>query len=79
MPALKILLLGSVSPDMARPQPADGEVLQIWRLVTNVLDKQSRIADVGLSCSFGDGRGANTPHHQNLTGYEPFFKSLDLE
>jgi hypothetical protein len=61
MPALKILLLGSVSPDMARPLTADGEVLQIWRLATNVLDKQPRIADVGLSCSFGDGRDANNP------------------
>jgi hypothetical protein len=59
MPALKILLLGSVSSNMARPQTADTEGLQIWRLATNVLDKQSRTADVGLSCSFGVGRGVN--------------------
>lgn len=59
MPALKISLLGSVSPNMARPQTADAEGLQIWRLATNVLDKQSQTAEMGLSSSFGDVRGVN--------------------
>ena len=63
MPALKILLLGSVSPDMARMNS-----LQIWRLATNVLDKQSRTEDVGLSCSFGDGRGANNSSPLKFNG-----------
>jgi hypothetical protein len=48
-----------VSPDIARRHAADGEGLQIWKLATNVLDKQPRTADMGLSCSFGDGRGVN--------------------
>jgi hypothetical protein len=63
MRALKILLLGSVSPDMARPQTADKEVLQIWRLATNVLDKQSRIADVGFPAALVMGEVLITPHH----------------
>jgi len=41
---------------------------QIWKLATNVLDKQSRTADVGLSCSFGDGRGVNNPSPLNFNG-----------
>jgi hypothetical protein len=45
---------------MARPQVADGEDgLQIWRVVANVLNKQSRTADTGWSSSLGVGRGAN--------------------
>jgi hypothetical protein len=44
---------------MARPQVADGEDgLQIWRVVANILNKQSRTADKGCSPRFGVGRGA---------------------
>jgi hypothetical protein len=44
----------------ARPQVADGgDGLQIWRVAANILNKQSRTADKGLSSSLGVGRGAN--------------------
>jgi hypothetical protein len=39
---------------MARPQVADrGDGLQIWRVAANILNKQSRTADSGLSSSLG--------------------------
>jgi hypothetical protein len=39
---------------MARPQFADGgDVLQLWRAATNILNKQSRTAEMGSSSSFG--------------------------
>jgi hypothetical protein len=45
---------------MARPQVAGGEDgLQMWRVSANVLTKQSRTADRGLSSSLGLGGGAN--------------------
>jgi hypothetical protein len=47
---------------MARPQVADGaDGLQMWRVAAIVLNKQSRTADWGWSCSLGVGRGANNP------------------
>jgi hypothetical protein len=45
---------------MARPQVEDGgDALQVWREAANILNKQSRTADKGLSSSLGVGRGAN--------------------
>jgi hypothetical protein len=45
---------------MARPQVADGgEGLQIWRVVANILNKQSRTADKGWPSSLEVGPGAN--------------------
>jgi hypothetical protein len=44
---------------MARPQAADGDGLQIWRVDANMLNKQSWTADKGWSSSLGAGRGAN--------------------
>jgi hypothetical protein len=38
---------------MTRPQVADGDVLQIWRVAANILNKQSRTADKGWSSSMG--------------------------
>jgi hypothetical protein len=32
---------------------------QIWRVASNILNKESRTADKGWSCSLGVGRGAN--------------------
>ncbi|KAJ4452239.1 hypothetical protein ANN_03757 [Periplaneta americana] len=47
---------------MARPQVADrGDCLQIWRIVVNILNKQSLTADEGWSSSLGVGRRANNP------------------
>jgi len=46
---------------MARPRGADrGDVLHIWRIEANVLNKQSRTADNWWSSTFGFGRGANS-------------------
>jgi hypothetical protein len=50
---------------MARPQVANGaDGLQIWRAAANILNKQSRTADMGFSCSLGVGRGLTTPHRK---------------
>jgi hypothetical protein len=43
---------------LARPQVADGENgLQIWRIASNISNKQSRTADRGWPSSLGVGRG----------------------
>jgi hypothetical protein len=44
---------------MARPQVADGDGLQIWRVAANILNKQSRAADKGWSSSLGVESGVN--------------------
>jgi hypothetical protein len=45
---------------MAHPQVADGEDgLQIWRVVANILNEQSRTADKGWLSSLGAARGTN--------------------
>jgi hypothetical protein len=47
---------------ITRPQVADGgDVLQIWRVVANILNKQSRKAGKGWYFSLGVERGANSP------------------
>jgi hypothetical protein len=47
---------------MAHPQVADGgDILQIWRVAVNILNKQSWRADWGWSSSFRVGQGANNP------------------
>jgi hypothetical protein len=46
--------------EMARLRVADGgDGTQIWRVVANILDKQSRTADSGWSSSLEVGQGAN--------------------
>jgi hypothetical protein len=45
---------------MARPEVADGDGLQIWRVAANILNKPSRTADKGWSSSFGVGCGDNS-------------------
>jgi hypothetical protein len=48
--------------DMARPQVADGgDGLQMLRVAANILNKQSRRADMWWSSSLGVERGANKP------------------
>jgi hypothetical protein len=43
---------------MARPQVSDGgDSLQVWRVAANILNKQSRTVDKGLSSSLGLGVG----------------------
>jgi hypothetical protein len=51
---------------MARPQVADGEDgLQIWRVTSNILYKQSR-TDKGWSSSLGVGREPNNSSPQEI-------------
>jgi hypothetical protein len=48
---------------MARPQVAGGgDAFQVWRVVANILNKQSRTADKRWSSSLGVGRGVKTPN-----------------
>jgi hypothetical protein len=45
---------------MARPQVADGgDGLQLWRVATDILNKQLQTAEYGLSSCLGVERGAN--------------------
>jgi hypothetical protein len=58
----RALLLAHVKYDpchqaMARRQVADGDGLQIWMLAANILNKQSRTAGKGWSCSLRVGHG----------------------
>jgi hypothetical protein len=43
---------------MARPQVADEDGPQIWKVAANILNKQSRMNDKGWPSSLGVGRGA---------------------
>jgi len=48
---------------MVRPRVADGgDVLQIWRVAANILNKQSRTVDRGWFSSLGFSEGLTTPH-----------------
>jgi hypothetical protein len=50
---------------MVRPQVANaGDGLQIWRVATNILNKQSRTADNGWSSGLGLSMGLTTPHRK---------------
>jgi hypothetical protein len=45
---------------MGHPQVVDGgDGLQIWRVATTILNKQSQTADYGWSSSLGWGHGVN--------------------
>jgi hypothetical protein len=48
-----VLLLGRILSLRTEERP------EIWRVVANILNKQSRTADKGLSFGLGVGRGAN--------------------
>jgi hypothetical protein len=63
---------------MRRPQVADGEGLQIWRVAANILNKQSRPADKWLSSRLGVGHGATIPHCKKAIFYEIFESASDL-
>jgi hypothetical protein len=55
---------------MARPQVADGDGLQIWRVAANILNKQSRTADKGV------GRGANNSSPSKISLLRKITRSL---
>jgi hypothetical protein len=61
---------------MARPQVADGEGCQIWRVPENILNKQSRRAERGWSSSLGIGLGANNPQRKTSNLLRIMIKSL---
>jgi hypothetical protein len=69
-----------VSPchhSMARPRLADGrDGLQLWSLAVNILNKQSRTKDKGLSSSLGVGRGANNPSSYKTNSLRKATQSL---
>jgi hypothetical protein len=45
---------------MVRPQVADGgDIIQVWRVAENILNKQSRTAEKVWSSSLGVERGLN--------------------
>ena len=44
----------------------------IWRVATNILNKQSRTTDKGSSSSLGLGDVLTTPHCKNVSCYELF-------
>jgi hypothetical protein len=51
---------------MGRSQVAGGEDgLQIWRVIANILKKQSLSAKSGQSSSLGVGHGANNSSYKN--------------
>jgi hypothetical protein len=56
-----LCLVGSCHQDMACDRDVDGgDALQIWRVAANILNKESRTADMGCSSRFGVGRVANS-------------------
>jgi hypothetical protein len=65
---------------MVRPQVVDGGVLQIWRVHTNILKKQSRTADKGWPSSLGVGQGAdNPPTIKKETHYKMLQRASELD
>jgi hypothetical protein len=47
------------------PQVADGDGLQIWRVASNILNKQLQTADKGCgSPAWGLGKGLTASHHK---------------
>jgi hypothetical protein len=52
--------MGPCHHGMARPRVVEGgDGLKIWRVATNILNKQSRTADKGWFSSLEVGRGAD--------------------
>jgi hypothetical protein len=69
---------------MARPRVADGEDgLQIWSTAANILNKQSRAADIGWYSRLGLGEVLTSPNNKNqpvtkcFAGPQPYIR-MDL-
>jgi hypothetical protein len=70
-------LHGSQSQGIARP--LDGvDVVPIWWVVINILNKESQIADMGWSTGFGIGRGAYKYSRQDISLLQNDAKGLGL-
>jgi hypothetical protein len=64
---------------MARPLFADGEdVIQIWRVAANILNRQLRTACKGWYSSLGLDEGLTTPHRKETACYETLHRALEL-
>ena len=50
----------------------------VWRVATDILNKELRTANKGWSSRLEVGR-VLTPHHKKLQYYEIFHKALDLD
>ena len=48
----------------------------VWRVAANILNKQLRTADRGLSYSLGLDEVVTTPHHKNVSCYKPLTKRV---
>ena len=55
---------------MARPQGAVQDGIQMRRVASGVLTKQSETAEERWCSSMGAGRGANSLHREKLSYYE---------
>jgi hypothetical protein len=65
---------------VARPQVAvGGDGLQIRRVAANILNKQSRTADMGWSSSFRLGGGLTNPIVKTLICYEQYHRGSDQD
>jgi hypothetical protein len=60
---------------MVRPQIADGDDLQIWRVAADILKQQSRTADKGWSSACELGVGLTT-HHKKISLLQKSTRSL---
>lgn len=64
------MLHGSLSPRLGATS-GRGDVLHIWRVAANILNKQSRTADNGWPSSWGLGEGLITHHRkEKAASYE---------
>jgi hypothetical protein len=61
---------------MAHPQDG-GDGLRIGRLAANILNRQSRTADKGRSCSMGVEESLRPPHRSKSGFYEMLQRALD--
>jgi predicted NUDIX family NTP pyrophosphohydrolase len=62
---------------MARPQVADGgDGLQIWGVSANILNKQSRTAEMEWPSNLGVGRGYNNSSPQKIRLLRKITRSL---
>jgi hypothetical protein len=51
----------------------------VWRVAANMLNKQSRTADEGLSFSLGFGEVLTISCRKNVSRYEPFTEASQLD
>jgi hypothetical protein len=62
--------VGPCNYGFARPRVADGGDSHIWKVVANILNKQSRSTEKGLTSSFAVGRGLTTSHRKPEASYD---------